>query len=68
LQSLVSLRGFVVLGILLTYFDLIKLNEGTKVPGQYSILLNAHKFGKGLYFYTLKIGEKSLTKKMIITE
>jgi hypothetical protein len=43
-------------------------NEGVKTAGSYQIGLNAKDFNKGIYFYTLRVGENSLTKKMIISE
>jgi hypothetical protein len=43
--------------------DLGIVNEGKN-----TLLLNTETFSKGVYFYTLKAGEVSLTKKMVIAE
>lgn len=47
---------------------LITFNEGTRSAGNYSIAVDASKLALGIYFYTLKAGETSLTKRMIIAE
>ncbi len=42
------------------------VNEGTKSKGKHTIKINAQEIQKGLYFYTLKTENYSLTKKIII--
>lgn len=44
------------------------LYEGNKEAGKHVYSFDAAKFTEGLYFYTLKAGGVSLTRRMIITE
>ena len=47
---------------------LMIVNEGNKNTGKHSISIDANKFARGIYFYTLKANETSLTNRMVITE
>lgn len=47
---------------------LTTLNEGSQSAGKHSISVDASKLAKGIYFYTLRADEVSLTKRMVITE
>ena len=42
------------------------INEGKKPNGKHSIIIETKELSKGLYFYTLKTDNNSLTKKLII--
>jgi hypothetical protein len=44
------------------------LNEGTQAAGTYSIEIDANDFAEGVYFYTFTIGEKQVTKRMVVTK
>ena len=46
----------------------LAFNEGFQSQGSHQVILNSDKLSKGIFFYTLKAGENSLTKKMIVTE
>ncbi|MEO8150925.1 MAG: T9SS type A sorting domain-containing protein [Bacteroidia bacterium] len=41
-------------------------NRGTVSPGSFTINFNTNQINKGLYFYTVKVGDNSVTKKMIV--
>ncbi|MEO8150924.1 MAG: T9SS type A sorting domain-containing protein [Bacteroidia bacterium] len=41
-------------------------DRGMVAPGSYTINFNANQINKGLYFYTVKVGVNSVTKKMIV--
>lgn len=43
------------------------INLGYQSPGNHLIKINTSKFSSGIYFYTLKSGDKEVTKKMIIS-
>lgn len=62
-QAKVSLEIYDITGRKLT-----TINEGDKNMGKHNITIEANKFAKGLYFYTLKVNEYSLTQRMIIAE
>ena len=40
--------------------------RGTVNPGTYTINLNTANMNSGVYFYTVKVGDSSVTKKMIV--
>jgi hypothetical protein len=42
--------------------------EGKMEQGNHEISWNAGKFSSGIYFYTLKTDEVTLTKKMILAK
>ena len=42
------------------------LNEGIKPAGKHSVVFSRNGLEAGLYFYTLKAGEKQTTKRMTI--
>jgi hypothetical protein len=42
------------------------IDEGHKIPGNYSCIINTNGLKQGTYFYTLKTEQTSLTKKMVI--
>lgn len=44
----------------------MNIDEGSKSAGTHSITINAKNFEVGMYFYTLKAGQYSQTKRMII--
>ena len=44
------------------------LDQGKKMPGKYSINLNASKLSAGIYTYKLNVGEKSVSKKMNVVK
>lgn len=41
------------------------INRGTQNAGAYQIEIDGNEFAQGIYFYTFKIGDKELTKRMI---
>ncbi len=47
---------------------IMSINEGHKAAGTHSILLNTRELNRGVYFYTLKAGGASLTRKMLVCE
>lgn len=62
--SKVSLEIFDVTGRKVT-----EMNEGQQSAGNHSVTVEASKFQKGIYFYSLKVnGITAGTKKMIISE
>ncbi|MDX2360666.1 MAG: T9SS type A sorting domain-containing protein [Crocinitomicaceae bacterium] len=52
----------------LTGKQIVELNEGHKTAGAYSIQVNGNGLAAGSYFYTLSVGSKQITKRMIITK
>ena len=48
--------------------EIESLNLGNQSSGNHSVNLNTSKFSQGLYFYTLKIGNKEVTRKMIVVK
>lgn len=62
-QARVSLEIYDITGRkLMTY------NEGSQSSGKHSISVDASKLAKGIYFYTLRADEVSITKRMVIAE
>lgn len=43
-----------------------EMNYGVKASGVHTINLNGSTFARGIYFYTVKAGNSSVTKKMIV--
>jgi len=60
-NGFVSLKVFDVLGN-----EVANLVNDIKQAGNYSINFNAENLANGIYFYLLKAGNNSLTKKMIL--
>ena len=61
----ISESGFVTLKV----YDILGEEIETLVskqlnPGSYEVEFNGSKFSSGIYFYTLTVGNFSLTKKM----
>jgi hypothetical protein len=59
--------------VLLSVFDatgkkVMEFKEGKQNLGSHSIDINASNLSAGVYYYTLKAGDNSLTKKMVIVE
>jgi hypothetical protein len=44
------------------------LNQGTKEMGTYNYPLTVSEFNSGVYFVTLKAGQFSSTKKLMVTK
>lgn len=44
------------------------INQGAQTAGSYTINLDAKDFSEGVYFYTFTIGEKQVTKRMLVTK
>ena len=42
------------------------INKGTQTAGSYQIELNGNDFAQGVYFYTFKIGDRTVTKRMTV--
>ena len=62
-NSFISLKVYDVLGA-----EVAELVSETKEPGNYSIPFNASKLTSGIYFYTLKANNYSITKKMLLAK
>ena len=45
-----------------------QVNQGAQAAGSYTIELNANDFAEGVYFYTFTVGEKQITKRMVVTK
>ncbi len=60
-NSNVSLQVFDITGRIVLTMD-----EGNQLAGLHTIVIDANKLQSGTYFYSLKAGEKRLTKKMVI--
>ncbi len=59
------------LSVQLTVYDMLGRKVATLVnknqtPGRYSVKFNANKLSTGIYFYILRAGDFSATKKMIL--
>ena len=59
------------LSVRLTVYDILGREVATLVnrkqaPGKYSVQFDASKLSSGIYFYTLRAGEFTATKKMIL--
>ncbi len=52
----------------LTGRKLFALNEGIQNSGMHSINIDGSQFSPGVYFYSLKAGDTTLTKRMVITQ
>lgn len=48
--------------------DVDAINLGTQSAGAHMIKVNTSKFTTGVYFYTVKFGEKEITKKMVVNK
>ncbi|MBT7092619.1 MAG: T9SS type A sorting domain-containing protein [Bacteroidetes bacterium] len=46
--------------------QVIFLNEGTKPAGNHNVMINANDLHSGMYFYTVKAGQFTETKQMVI--
>lgn len=44
----------------------MNIDKGTQAAGQHRIDLDATNFAEGVYFYTFTVGDKKVTKKMVI--
>lgn len=44
------------------------INEGSVNAGQHTIKVNGSDLSEGVYFYTFKAGEYSVTKRMVVTK
>lgn len=44
------------------------LDEGFRTAGKYSASLKSQNIEAGLYYYTLKVGESRITKKMLVSK
>lgn len=44
------------------------INQGTQAAGTYQINLNGDDFAEGVYYYTFTIGDKQVTKSMVVTK
>ena len=43
-------------------------NEGTKAAGEHTINISSDKLSNGVYFYSFKAGEYSVTKRMVVSK
>jgi hypothetical protein len=57
----VSLKVYNVLGQ-----EVATLMDGVKSAQTYNVTFDASKLSSGVYFYTLKFGEQSISKKMLL--
>ena len=46
----------------------LSYNEGNQIAGKHNIFIDAGKLNMGTYFYTLKVDNTRLTKKMVVTQ
>ena len=44
------------------------ISEGMQTAGKHQIVINGESLNAGMYFYTLRAGNQSITKKMVIAE
>lgn len=44
------------------------INNGSQSAGSYTLNVDAADFAEGVYFYTFTIGEKQVTKRMVVTK
>jgi hypothetical protein len=42
------------------------ITEGTYAPGTHTMEFNTQHLGKGIYFYTLRDGQKKFTKRLMV--
>ena len=42
------------------------MDKGMLAPGAHKITIDAGTMKAGIYFYTVKVGEESVTRKMIV--
>ena len=59
--------------VVIAVYDVIgnkvmEIREGDKQAGQHTINIDVSTFSAGIYYYTLRAGNNSLTKKMIVME
>lgn len=47
--------------------ELENINLGNQSAGNHMVKLNTGKLASGIYFYSLKVGDKEITKKMIVS-
>ena len=67
LQYTISSRQFVTLKVYdVLGNEITALVDEEKEPGSYEVIFNAGYLSSGMYFYTLKIGNYSETKKMLL--
>ena len=59
----VSLKIYNVLGQ-----EVATLMDGVKSAQTYNVTFDASKLSSGVYFYTLKFGEQSISKKMLLVK
>ena len=45
---------------------IMSINEGSKTTGVHTIELNTDKLNAGIYFYSIVLDGKRITKKMIV--
>ena len=62
-NSLVTIKVYDILGN-----EVIELVNSNKAPGNYSVTFDASGLSSGLYFYQLKAGGYSITKKMLVAK
>ena len=48
--------------------DIDAINLGSQSAGTHTIKVNTSKLTSGIYFYTVKVGDKEITKKMIVNK
>jgi sugar lactone lactonase YvrE len=60
-ESNVTLKVFDLLGR-----ELSVIEKGTKEPGEHEVVFDNKNLTDGFYIYTLQIGNRTLTKKMVI--
>ncbi|MCB9224525.1 MAG: T9SS type A sorting domain-containing protein [Crocinitomicaceae bacterium] len=44
------------------------MNQGTQNAGTYTLNIDGNDFAEGVYFYTFTVGEKQVTKRMVVTK
>jgi hypothetical protein len=47
--------------------DMEAINLGSQSAGTHTLKMNTSKLSSGIYFYTVKAGDKEITKKMIVS-
>jgi len=45
---------------------IVEINEGNVGAGKHDITIDGSTFTSGIYFYTVKAGENTMTKKMMV--
>jgi hypothetical protein len=48
--------------------QVMTINEGVKSAGSHAVNISSENLPAGVYFYTLKAGDKQFTKKMVVLE